>query len=254
MSEVGSKGKGLLWVLGTLLTAAAAAYALPIMVRHVPWRAEEWIGGAVGMIPPGEECAAHAPSRAALDALVARIYPLSKDDVAPVSVRVIHGETVNAFATLGGRIYVFQGLLEQARTPEELAGVLAHEIEHVRNRHILQGFVVGLFTFQALRVAVPEGGGSGDQVVRELLGLQFSRDQEGEADEKGLERLRAAQVDPGGFADFFERAAKQQSPPAILNSHPSSESRIALAGRFRGYATHPVLDALQWSALTGACR
>jgi beta-barrel assembly-enhancing protease len=252
LSDSASKAKGLLWVLGALVLAGVAAVSLPVLVRHVPWPVEEWLGGAIGLVPPGQVCDAHPESLAALDALVARIYPISKDDIAPVSVRLIRGETVNAFATLGGRVYVFQGLLEQARTPEELAGVLSHEIEHVRNRHILQGFVVGLATFQALRIAIPPGGG--DQVARELLSLQFSRDQEGEADEKGLERLRAAQVDARGFEDFFERAAKLPSAPAIVSSHPSSDVRRELAQRFRDYPTRPVLDAREWRALSGICR
>ncbi len=252
MSESASKAKGLFWVLGASVVAVTAAYALPFLVRQVPWSVEEWLGEAVGMIPPGEACDAHPESRIALDALVARIYPISKDDIAPVAVRVIRGDTVNAFATLGGRVYVFQGLLAQARTPEELAGVIAHEIEHVQNRHILQGFVVGLATFQALRIAVPQG--AGDQAARELLALQFSRDQEGEADEKGLARLRSAGVDSQGFEDFFERAAKLPSAPAIVSSHPSSDARRELAQRFRGYPTRPVLTPAQWAALTGACR
>lgn len=246
-----------MWVLCAAGVAAGMAFALPRLARHVPWSVEQWLARIVGTAPPGALCKGrgHLDSIAAFDKLVQRIYPLSADDkTLPITIDVVAGSTINAVATLGGHVYVFEGLIKQAGSPEELAGVLAHEIEHVRNRHIVQGLAVNLLTLEALQVVLPGEGRFDAQIARLLLSMQFSRQQEGEADEKGLERLRSAQVDGGGFAQFFVRAQELPSPPAILSSHPPNESRKALAMRFRGYTMSPVLDSVEWKALGAICR
>jgi len=216
-----------------------------------------WLGTVAGMVPPGDVCQGRArpESGALLDKLVRRIYPLSPDDKAiPITVEVIRGETVNAYATLGGRIYVFDGLLRQARSPEELAGVLAHEIEHVRERHIIQAMAVNLLTYKTLTMILPGSGPLDASSAYLFLSLQFSRQEEAEADSGGLERLRSAQVDAAGFEEFFARAQRLPAPPAILSNHPSNESRRELAARYRGYPTRPVLDPGEWAALGAICR
>ena len=193
-------------------------------------------------------------SLALLEKLVKRVYPLSADDSAlPITIEVIPGAPVNAFATLGGHIYVFEGLIKQAKSAEELAGVLAHEIEHVRNRHIIQGVAVNLFTLGALKVALPGDQQTGSQIARVLLTLTFSRQQEYEADEMGLQRLRAARVDAGGIQQFFARAEKMPSPPQILSNHPANETRARLAEQYRGYPVEPIMDATEWAILGAIC-
>jgi beta-barrel assembly-enhancing protease len=247
----------LMWVLVAVGVAAGMVLGLPRLARHVPWSAERWLAGIVGTAPPGAVCRGQDPpeSKAAFDKLVRRIYPLSADDNAvPITVDIVRGSTVNAMATLGGHVYVFEGLLKQAGSPEELAGVLAHEIEHVRNRHIIQGLIVNLLSLQALRIVLPGGDPSSARIAHLLLNLQFSRQEEAEADEKGLERLRSAQVDASGFEQFFARAQQMPSPPPILSNHPSNESRKALAARFRGYVSRPILDPAEWKTLSAICR
>jgi predicted Zn-dependent protease len=246
-----------MWVLLTAGVAAAIVFALPVLARHVPWSAERWLGRIVGAGPPGALCGAHGQpeSKAAFDKLIQRIYPLTADDTAvPITVDAVRGSTVNALATPGGHVYVFEGLIKQADSSEELAGVLAHEIEHVRNRHIMQGLAVNLLTLGALRIVFPGADPSGARIAHLLLRLQFSRRQEAEADEKGLERLRSAQVDASGLEQFFARLQQMPSPPPIISNHPPNESRQALAARFRGYATRPVLDPTEWQALKEICR
>ncbi|MBS0393251.1 MAG: M48 family metallopeptidase [Proteobacteria bacterium] len=246
-----SKLRGLLWAGMVAGLGVAAAAGLPRLARHVPWGVERWLGtfGASGA--EAGVCSASAPATASLQRVLRRLYPLATDDRnVDIDVQVIRGDTVNAYATLGGHIFVFDGLLQEARTPEELAGVLAHEIEHVRQRHIVQGAVVALATWGGLRAVF---GGSGNGVARTLLSLSFSREQEAEADEQGLQRLRAAQVDAAGFAHFFERGAQSAALPALLSSHPSDPQRAERAAHFRGYPTRPVLAPEEWAALRGIC-
>jgi beta-barrel assembly-enhancing protease len=256
LNDGASKAKGLLWVLLTVALAAGAAYGIPRAARHMPWRVERWMAGVLGDGLASAPCrgAERAGSTAALDKLVMRIDPVFPDDrTVPISIDVIPGDTVNAYAALGGHIHVFDGLLQQTQSPEELAGVLAHEIEHVRNRHITQGLAVKLLTISMLKLALPGDHQSGAQAAYALLTLSFSRQQEDEADRLGLQRLQAAHVDADGLQQFFSRARKMPSPPAILSSHPSDDSRAALAAQFRGYPTEPVLDPQEWRALRNIC-
>lgn len=136
---------------------------------------------------------------------------------------------VNAFAAPGGVVVVFRGLLNAAATPEELAGVLAHEVAHAELRHSLQGMAKGL----GLRALVAMAFGDiSDSVFTDaatrLTELRFSRDAEREADANGLQRLVAARISPEGMVRFYERLAseKRSSPPALLSTHPSSGERL----------------------------
>ncbi len=247
-----SKFRGLLWAGLVAGLGVAAAVGLPRLARHVPWPVERWLGSIGGTGSGTDVCGGSAPAaRAALEHLLHRLYPLPADDPdVDIDVQVIRGDTINAYATLGGHIRVFDGLLQQARTPEELAGVLAHEIEHVRGRHIVQGAAVALATWGGLR-ALFGGGDAG--IARALLSLSFSREQETEADEQGLRRLRAAQVDAAGFARFFERASRSQALPALLSSHPADPERAERAARVGGYPTRPALAPQEWADLRGIC-
>ncbi len=250
-----SKEKGLLWVGIAVAFAAVVALGLPRMAKHVPWTVEHWLAGIFGGMSGNIACkgSAHPEAPPLLRKLVQRIYPVMPgDSELPITIEVVQGKTVNAYATLGARIYVFDGLLKAAQTPDELAGVLAHEIEHVRNRHIMQGVAVNLFTLGALQVVLP-GGHADSQIAFMLLTLKFSRQQEYEADVTGLERLRAARVDAAGVQQFFARAEKMSSPPEIVSNHPASAARAELAARFTGYPVEPIMNDREWAALKAIC-
>lgn len=139
---------------------------------------------------------------------------------------------VNAFAMPGGYVVVHRGLIESASSAEEVAGVLAHEIEHIEQRHSLRAMVqaAGLATVWTLVSGDLLGGATGEW-LRHLAGLQFSRDQEIQADGGGYGRLVAAGIDPRGMVSFFDRLAEDQGalPGAfsMLSTHPASEERSA---------------------------
>ena len=141
---------------------------------------------------------------------------------------------VNAFALPGGYIFVNYGLIEKAATPEEVAGVLAHEIQHVLKRHGLKNVVgrAGLGLILGLLLGDLEGlGGLIIGASSELAALSFSREQEEEADALGLELLYAANIDPSGLPSFFEKlSAEQESKgtalPSFLSTHPDTTERI----------------------------
>lgn len=141
--------------------------------------------------------------------------------------------SVNAFAMPAGFIVVHRGLIEQAASAEEVAGVLAHEIEHVEQRHTLRALAQEL-GFKAVWIFVTGnvGGGVAGEWLKGLAGMQFSRAQEASADAGGYERLLAAKIDPRGMASFFETLSAQQDGMAgglsLLSTHPASAERAAV--------------------------
>lgn len=166
-------------------------------------------------------------------------------------------QSVNAFAMPAGYIVVNRGLLDKAASAEEVAGVLAHEIEHVEQRHSLRGMVqaVGLSAVWMV-VSGDVVGGVAAEWLRDLASLQFSREQETAADTGGYHRLVAAKVDPRGMASFFDRLAQDQAdlPSALsmLSTHPASEERAAkLQALLRDAPSFPPLDA-DWPAIRSA--
>ncbi len=144
---------------------------------------------------------------------------------------VVDNKEMNAFAAPGGVVVVYSGLLKGTDSPEEAAGVIAHEVAHAELRHGLQGMVksMGLRAGAALLL----GDWSGavlSEATASLLEMKFSREAETEADAEGLRRMVAAKINPEGMARFMDKLAAQSqggTPPALLSTHPASTERAA---------------------------
>jgi predicted Zn-dependent protease len=150
-----------------------------------------------------------------------------------IAVHYVDDDTVNAFATLGGNIVMFRGLLEKLPNENALAMVLAHEIAHIKHRDPIRGAGRGVVIGLALSmVSSTLGNAVTDQVLAGggmLTVLQFSREQESAADETALETLRVHYGHVVGAADLFEVLDKSGpgfSPPEFFNSHPLTQNRV----------------------------
>lgn len=142
---------------------------------------------------------------------------------------VVDNDAINAFALPGGIVVVNSGLIAATRRPEELAGVLAHEVQHVELRHSLRSAIkdLGLRGLWMLLTG-DVGSGIGGSAALELTSLRFSRDAEEQADANGFDALIEADIDPRGMADFFTVMAEKDgsaAPPPFLSTHPTSENR-----------------------------
>lgn len=135
---------------------------------------------------------------------------------------------VNAFAMPGGYVVVYTGLLRAADSAEEVAGVLAHEVQHVEQRHALKNLIHDLGWRAVLSLAMGDlTGGIWTDMAHRLGTLKYGRDLEREADLKGLEALQRAGISPGGMVAFFAKLAKREGPGiTLLASHPASEERM----------------------------
>lgn len=169
---------------------------------------------------------------------------------------VVDDPNINAFALPGGFIGVHTGLLDATRSEDELAGVLAHEVAHVTQRHIARAVHANqrqsILSTAIMLGAILAGaaGGSGDAMQGAIAVAQgtavqqqinFTRSNEYEADRVGINALADAGFDPDGMASFFEVISSDTRPvesrvPEFLRTHPVSSARIAEArGRARDY-------------------
>lgn len=142
---------------------------------------------------------------------------------------LIDDPSVNAFAIPGGFIVVNAGLVHEADSADELAGVLAHEIQHVEQRHSLQILLYQLGWATLLAAVLGDPSTITALLLLEVGNLSFNRELEAEADAGGLETLRKAGIAPEGMAAFFRKLAADgdEGAPDWLSTHPSTQDRIA---------------------------
>jgi predicted Zn-dependent protease len=190
-----------------------------------------------------------------LQRLKDRLYPLDDDDKNfSITLQVADNAVVNAYAGLGGVITLNAGLLDEAHSAEEVAGVLAHEIEHVHRRHILEGALTYLFTTQLIQFIASGDFSSTSEWAHSILQMGFSRAKEAEADEGALKRLQKANIDNTGFAQFFDRMKNEETMPTFLSDHPSSKSRHKHIQEFHNQKVIPIMAKEEWQKLKSICR
>jgi predicted Zn-dependent protease len=136
--------------------------------------------------------------------------------------------TLNAFAMPGGIVVVNSGLIEATKRPEELAGVLAHELQHVEQRHSLRGLVKQMGLRALWTVATGDFGSTmAAQAALHLTELKFSRDAESEADSQGFATLVRTGIDPSGMPAFFHTMSEHMTDAGVsyLSTHPLNVER-----------------------------
>lgn len=246
-------------VIGTLLAGCLLVgfIAFPLFSGLVAPLVPESVVVAVGaeMIKDtaskGSFCVA-PEGRAALERVAQRLADQAGDR--QLKIYVSDQEILNAFAAPGGHIVLYQPIIAQASSADEVAGVLAHEIGHVVARHPTQALVeaVGYRIFSAMTPGDPQT----EQVAQALLTNHYSRSHELEADRLGVEMLNAAGMDSRGLFSFFDRIKESGDdvPGAVqfMSTHPSGETRrenledLAVEGEI-------ALTDDEWKALQGIC-
>lgn len=159
--------------------------------------------------------------------------------------RVIKSDVYNAFAGPGGHIFIHSGLLAAMESEDELAGILGHEIAHVTSRHISQKLArqkkINYMTLAGIVAAALLGAGGsatgaqaltyGAMAAGQSAELAYSRDNELEADEKGLQSIVAAGYDGYGLLNVLKKIRSREwfgkkQVPTYLKTHPATEDRI----------------------------
>jgi len=205
-----------------------------------------------GRAPP-KFCDAKA-GRLVLDRLTDRLASAAASPY-DFKVSVLDLDMTNAFALPGGRIVIFKGLLDFAKSPDEVAGVLAHEMGHVTHRHGTEGIVksLGLAFFFGVMLG-DLGGGVVGLAGETLISTSFSREAETEADSEALTLLGRTGIRVEGVAEFFARLEETYGDVpdalALLSTHPTNESR---GQRFASRGGAAALSEDDWQALKAIC-
>jgi predicted Zn-dependent protease len=210
----------------------------------------------------GQQACADPVLDAAVQELARRLVGAAGASPWQWRIRVLDTEEVNAFALPGGYIFVNRGLIDRAADPHEVAGVLAHEMQHVLLRHGVKNLARELGLMLVLYAAVGdvssvEGFLAGNAAG--LTSMAFSRDQEREADAGGIGLMYGAGFDPTGLPRFMRILEGEQGAagaiPSFLTTHPDSGERAAELSALiaaRGPAAVTPL-ATDWALLRGRC-
>lgn len=191
-----------------------------------------------------------------LDEVGQRLGGASDKPQQPFTFFMLRDRQINAFATLGGYIAMNAGLVLAADREDEVAGVLSHEVAHVTQQHVLRGaeraqrdsIPIMLAMLGAIVAAQKSGGNSsGGATQAAVIGglgllqqrqIDYTRDNESEADRIGIRAMARGGYDPEGMADFFEKLQsvvrlnqgdERSRTPGYLQTHPITLTRISEA-------------------------
>ena len=239
------------WLVGASLALLALLVALLAwgarwLAPQVPFSAEVALAERIVDRPTDPDQVART---AALQILANRVAAQMK---LPAGMNVVMSSDgsslINAYATIGGRIRVFDGLLCRLESEDALAALLAHETAHVRHRHVAANLARGMAAALVLSIVSADAGAA---AARSALGqaaswalLGYSREQEAQADEEALNAVVKLYGHAGGMVELFERlgtaSADREPHWTILSSHPLTSDRLAAAlaqARQAGWST-----------------
>jgi Zn-dependent protease with chaperone function len=226
------------------------------IARRVPPGIEEQLAFPVHKLLEGRYCRTPA-SRDALARLAQRLRVEGDPLFAEAHLEVVDLPVVNALTFPGGSVVVTDALVQQAGDPDELAGVLAHELEHVARRHIMAQVVRSVILTTGWHLTAGDFAGLmaiDPSTTLEIASRSFSREAEREADQGALRRLRSARISTGGLARFFARFEEDTDRiPEWLSTHPASALRRQAIGDKESERMAPALSAKEWEAVRKAC-
>lgn len=239
-------GRGIYLVLSLIVAAGiwvispqpTQAFSLPelifrgiqvIQLSNLSDRQEVTIGKQINQQLVGREFKIYNDRAATLyiNRIGQRLVEESDRPNIPYTFQVIDDDNINAFATMGGFVYINKGLMTAADNEAQLASVIGHEIGHISARHSIQ---------QMRQMAIASGVASVAGVDRSRavqIGVELalrrphSRQAEYEADRLGLQTMGRSGYAQSGMVDFMKKLLNKPSPPSILSTHPATADRIA---------------------------
>ena len=172
-----------------------------------------------------------------------------------ITLHILVHDDVNAIALPDRRLVVYTGMIRYCKSPEELSGVMAHEIGHIEHGDIMKKLrkEVGL----AMLAALAGGNANGEiaqETARLLSSTAFDRKLESEADASAVHMMAKADVDPEAFADVIFRLSREKNdvPKRFewISTHPNTQDRCAEILRLRKletYISRPIADTASWT-------
>lgn len=214
-------------------------------VRHFAKEKEKKLGEFIlSTITSTSEEIKSEKIKAVLDSIARRICEANDLDCSELKVHLIRSSEINAFALPDHHMVIYTGLLDYTNNPEELAGVMAHEIGHMEKNHVMKKLTkeIGL----AMLFSMAGGNGSGEilkEATRVLSSTAFDRGQETEADMYAVELMAHADIDPEYLGNILFRLSRTVNMPeelAWISTHPDSKERAAaILEKRKEYECHP---------------
>jgi Zn-dependent protease with chaperone function len=254
---------GVIALVALLLLGLLLNFAGGHLAGLIPYKAELWATNKIDriLVDAGEESPfsvepSDAPLMEYLNSLGDRVeQALEMESPMTIQLHYSDEDVVNAFATLGGHVYLYKGLLRQLPHENALTMLLAHEYSHVQMRHALRGVGGGLAV--AIGAAMLPGGAGVEGKLYSLAGslsnMNFSRDMETDADSNGLKAVNSLYGHTAGADDLFELFMAQRARTdtgkldSFFSTHPLDRDRIeALAelSREQGWRSEGELTPL----------
>ncbi|UGA41508.1 M48 family metallopeptidase [Bradyrhizobium quebecense] len=263
--------KGVAGIVGWSLAAAVSIvlvvlFGVPLAAERltplVPDSFERRLGDVaeaqVKVVFDGKPCS-NAAGQAAFEKLIGKLRETAGLDNS-VQSGVLETSVPNAFALPGGKVYLFEGLVEKAENPDEIAGVLAHELGHLRHRDSMRELIHNGGTSFLIGLLFGDITGSGALLFasRSLVTSSYSRDAETNADSFAIETMHklGRPAKPMGELMFRVTGKEGGKGLSLVSSHPLTEDRLArmdkadAAGSANG---QPLLSSAEWQALKGIC-
>lgn len=273
-----SRGLAIAGIAGLVLLAGvntgAIFFGAPLLsgplARSTPTHVESTLGANTRQLLSfiTDECRVDDRAQAEADDLIRRLGSAAGSPFNS-SLTFVDADFPNAFALPGGAIMVTDDLIDMLDTPDQLAGVLAHETAHVARRHVMAAVIRELGGAMALDLLVGGGSGAGQQIALSGLQLQsirHGRNAESEADELAIAYLIETGIDPEGLAEFFDVIADftgddgQPGVTELLLSHPTPTRRasevrslIDRADAGAKIKAGPAMSDAAWLALKQGC-
>ncbi len=220
-----------------LVVSIAMGFMVRSLVARVPAEWEQELGDKVmEELKEKETFIQDATLQTNLDWAVAPLMRVVPTNELGYRFYLVKDQLPNAFALPGGHVVVTTRLMELADRPEEIAGVIAHELAHVTKRHGLRKIISSAGPYLLCRLFMQGGGGllsvlaGGSQV---LVFQSFSQEYEKEADDVGWQYLVAARIDPRGLPDMLKKLEAEERRmkllrlvPQAFSSHPATDKRL----------------------------
>lgn len=247
---------GTFLAIGLFVMFVTLPFASGFAARFVPRRVETTVGAQmVERVAETSYFCRDPEGLQALQVLLDRVLQ-GQDLNHDFFVYVVDDNHLNAFAAPGGHIVLNRAVIDQAQRPEEVAGVLAHELAHVLEGHPTRGMVEGL-GYGIFKFIVPGNALiMTPKVLEDLLTSHHSRGDELDADRRGVQILNDAGLDSRGLTEYLERLhAKGPTIPGAadyFSTHPSGDARKVAIERLSSEGESP-LDSERWSQLKSIC-
>jgi predicted Zn-dependent protease len=188
-----------------------------------------------------------------LEEIKDRICQDNNIDRSTIKLHLIKSSEINAFALPDDHLVIYTGIVDYCKSPEELAGVIAHEIAHIEKGHVMKslGREIGIATLATL--AGNSSGGA--EILQTITSTAYSRGMENEADETAVIYLQKSDINPSGMADLMYRLSTEEDEYVkyltIISTHPNSGDRatkiLSMVDKEKDYK--PVLSEEEWERL-----